>query len=77
MEHPERVTELVLRGIFLLRDKELKWFYQGPGANFIFPEDWDKYLEAIPESERGDLIQAYHKRLMGEMGDAGIGWSSS
>ena len=50
--HPERVTELVLRGIFMLREKELKWFYQGPGASFIFPEDWAKYEAAIPPEER-------------------------
>ena len=68
--HPERVTELVLRGIFMLREKELKWFYQGPGASFIFPEDWAKYEAAIPPEERGDYIKAYGKRLRGEMGDA-------
>ena len=52
MEHPDRVTELVLRGIFLLRKKEIEWFYQGPGANFLFPEDWKLYEDAIPASER-------------------------
>jgi proline iminopeptidase len=67
--HPERVTELVLRGIFMLREKELKWFYQGPGASFIFPEDWARYEAAIPEEERYDFIKAYGKRLRGEMGD--------
>ncbi len=60
--HPERVTELVLRGIFLLRKWELDWFYQG-GTSRMFPDAWAKYLEAIPESERGDLMSAYHKRL--------------
>jgi proline iminopeptidase len=53
MEHPQRVTELVLRGIFLLSEKELLWMYQGPGANFIFPEDWAAYEAAIPAAERG------------------------
>jgi proline iminopeptidase len=68
-EHPERVTELVLRGIFLVREKEIAWFYQGPGANFVYPEDWSHYEEAIPEAERGDYLKAYGKRLRGEMGD--------
>ncbi len=63
--HPERVTELVLRGIFMLRDKELKWFYQ-EGASFIYPDAWEKYLEFIPEEERGDLMKAYRKRLVSE-----------
>jgi proline iminopeptidase len=60
--HPERVTELVLRGIFLLRKWELDWFYQG-GTSRMFPEAWAKYLEPIPEAERSDLMAAYHKRL--------------
>ena len=63
--HPERVTELVLRGIFLLRDKELKWFYQD-GASHIYPDAWQPYCEFIPEDERGDLMMAYHKRLMSD-----------
>ena len=54
MEHPDRVTELVLRGIFLLSSKELTWMYQGPGASFVFPEDWANYEAAIPEEERGE-----------------------
>lgn len=53
MEHPQRVTELVLRGIFLLTEKELLWMYQGPGASFLFPEDWAAYEAAIPPAERG------------------------
>jgi proline iminopeptidase len=60
--HPERVTELVLRGIFLLRKWEIDWFYQS-GASAIFPDAWEEYLAAIPEAERGDLVRAYHKRL--------------
>lgn len=67
--HPSRVTELVLRGIFLVRKKELDWFYQGPGASFIFPEDWEKYEAAIPPAERGDLVAAFGKRLRGELGE--------
>lgn len=67
--HPERVTELVLRGIFLLRKKELDFFYEGKGSNFIFPDAWEEYENAIPEHERGNYIAAYGKRLRGEMGD--------
>jgi len=62
--HPERVTELVLRGIFTLRREELVWFYQ-EGASWLFPDAWEKYLELIPPAERGDLIAAYHRRLTG------------
>jgi proline iminopeptidase len=61
-KHPERVTELVLRGIFMLRRSELLWFYQ-QGASHIFPDAWEHYLEAIPEVERGDLMGAYYRRL--------------
>src|SRR5450755_1713715 len=60
--HPDRVSELVLRGIFLLRKQEIDWFYQR-GAGAIFPDAWDEYLAPIPESERGDLVRAYHRRL--------------
>lgn len=60
--HPERVTELVLRGIFLLRDKEIKWFYQH-GASELYPDAWAHYLAPIPEAERGDLVSAFHQRL--------------
>lgn len=60
--HPSAVTELVLRGIFLMRNKELAWFYQA-GASELFPDAWEAYLAPIPEAERGDLIAAYHRRL--------------
>jgi len=60
--HPKRVTELVLRGIFLLRRWELEWFYQ-QGASRLYPDAWERYIAAIPEAERGDLIAAFHKRL--------------
>jgi proline iminopeptidase len=60
--HPEPVTELVLRGIFLLRRKEIDWFYQ-EGASVLFPDTWEDYLRPIPPEERGDLLSAYHKRL--------------
>jgi len=60
--HPERVSELVLRGIFTLRRSELLWFYQD-GASHVFPDAWEKYLAPIPASERGDMIAAYYQRL--------------
>ncbi len=60
--HPDRVSELVLRGIFLLRKKEIDWFYQ-EGASILFPDAWEPYLAHIPEAERGDLVTAYHRRL--------------
>lgn len=60
--HPSRATELVLRGIFMLRRWELEWFYQ-EGASRLYPEAWDQYLQAIPDVERADLISAYHRRL--------------
>ncbi|MGL6290877.1 MAG: prolyl aminopeptidase [Silanimonas sp.] len=63
--HPERVTELVLRGIFMLRRWELEWFYQ-EGASRLFPDAWQQYLAGIPAVEHGDLISAYHRRLTHE-----------
>jgi proline iminopeptidase len=60
--HPDRCAGLILRGIFLLRRKELLWFYQD-GASALFPEAWDEYLRPIPEVERGDMMSAYHRRL--------------
>ena len=60
--HPERVSELVLRGIFLGRKKELDWLYQF-GASEIFPDYWQQYLEQIPLKERRNMVKAYYKRL--------------
>jgi proline iminopeptidase len=69
--HPERVTELVLRGIFLLRRSELDWFYQNPqGAASIFPDLWERYIEPIPVAERDDMMRAYYRRLTSD--DASI-----
>ncbi len=62
---PESVMSLFLRGIFLLRPKELHWFYQ-EGASKIFPEAWEDFLAVIPEEEQGDLMAAYYKRLTSE-----------
>ena len=65
--HPGRVTELVLRGIFMLRRWELEWFYQNSGgAAALFPDLWEQYLEPIPPAERADLIRAYYARLTSE-----------
>jgi proline iminopeptidase len=61
-QHPDRVTEMILRGIFLLRQREIAWYYQ-EGASRIFPEAWQSYLEPIPEEERGDMVSAYYRRL--------------
>ncbi|HTP38613.1 MAG TPA: prolyl aminopeptidase [Steroidobacteraceae bacterium] len=62
--HPRRVTELVLRGIFLLRRTELEWFYQNPlGAGSLFADRWEEFVKLIPKAERGDMIKAYYKRL--------------
>ena len=63
-KHPDRVTELVLRGIFTLRRSELLWFYQD-GASWVFPDSFAPYREHIPLAERGDMIAAYYKRLSG------------
>lgn len=60
--HPEAVTELVLRGIFLLRRRELDWFYQY-GASELFPDRWRDFVGPIPEAERGNFLEAYHRRL--------------
>lgn len=60
--HPTKCSGLILRGIFMLRPKELQWFYQS-GASYLFPDAWEGYVAPIPESERGDFITAYYKRL--------------
>ena len=63
--HPERVLGLVLRGIFLCRPEEIRWFYQ-EGASHVFPDYWEDFLRPIPEPERDDLLHAYHRRLTGD-----------
>jgi len=63
--HPERVTELILRGIFLFGRSELDWLYLY-GASEVYPDKWDEFLAPIPEGERGDLVAAYHRRLTGD-----------
>jgi len=63
--HPGRVLGLILRGIFLCRPEEIRWFYQ-EGASWLFPDYWEEYLRPIPEDERADLVGAYYRRLTGE-----------
>lgn len=62
--HPERVSALVLRGIYTLTQAELDWYYQF-GVSEIFPDKWERFQAPIPEDERGDMIAAYRKRLIG------------
>ena len=76
--HPDRVTEIVLRGIFMLRNSELKWFYQ-EGASALYPDRFEQYRSAIPINERDDYIAAFYKRLTGnnrdELVKAARAWS--
>jgi proline iminopeptidase len=60
--HPDRCKGLILRGIFMLREKEIRWFYQ-EGASYIFPDAWEEYVKPIPINERDDLLTAYYQRL--------------
>jgi pimeloyl-ACP methyl ester carboxylesterase len=60
--HPNSCLGFILRGIFLLRSFEIRWFYQ-EGASYLFPDAWQHYLEPIPPEERGDLLAAYYRRL--------------
>lgn len=64
ISHPERVSYLVLRGVFMMTQVELDWFYGG-GAGQFWPETWARFRDLIPEDERGDMIAAYHSRLFG------------
>ncbi|MEU4343219.1 prolyl aminopeptidase [Nocardia sp. NPDC023852] len=79
-KHPGRVTELVLRGIFLLRRKEIDWYYNG-AAGYLYPEEWAKFLAPVPEDERDqDLVEVYH-RLLHSADDevaraAAVAWST-
>src|SRR5690606_3038673 len=63
--HPDRVTELVLRGIFTFRQSELDWLYV-KGASEIFPDKWPGFLAPIPAAARDDIVAAYHRRLTGD-----------
>ncbi len=60
--HPERVLGLVLRGIFLCRERDIQWFYQS-GAGYIFPDYWKDFVAQIPPHERDDMVSAYYRQL--------------
>jgi proline iminopeptidase len=76
--HRGRVSELVLRGIFMARREELLWYYQD-GASWLFPDEWEHYVAPIPQEERHDLMGAYHRRLTGAdeqvRNEAAVAWS--
>lgn len=76
--HPTACTGLILRGVFMLRRKELLWFYQ-EGCSYLFPDAWEHYLAPIPPAERHDLMAAYYKRLTsddwGDRQPAARAWS--
>ena len=78
--HPERVTELVLRGIFLFDQYEVDWLYKEGGASAVYPDKWDDFISLIPEGERGDLVHAYRRRLTSDDPDeqlrAAQAWSA-
>lgn len=63
--HPSRVSGLIVRGIFLARDKDVQWFYQ-QGTSRLFPDYWQQFLAPIPEQERGDMVSAYYRQLTGD-----------
>jgi len=62
--HPQNVSGLIVRGIFLARDKDVQWFYQ-QGTSRLFPDYWEKFIAPIPPDERANMIEAYHKLLTG------------
>ena len=76
--YPQRVRELVLRGIFTARPEELHWYYQ-EGASWVFPDEWEHFVAPIPLEERSDLMGAFHRRLTGTDLDAqlkaAVAWS--
>ena len=78
--YPERTTELVLRGIFLFDQYEVDWLYKEGGASCIYPDKWDEFISIVPEGERGDLVEAYRKRLTSDDRDeqlrAAKAWSA-
>lgn len=76
--HPDRASELVLRGIYTVTRAELEWFYQF-GVSEMFPDKWERFVAPIPEAERGDMMEAYRKRLVGDdrkaQVEAALAWS--
>ncbi|MDG1463006.1 MAG: prolyl aminopeptidase [Gammaproteobacteria bacterium] len=77
-QYPERVTEMVLRGIFLLRPKEIEWFYQ-QGASYVFPDHWENFLAPVAVDQRADMLSSYSRLLNSsdhnEMMSAARAWS--
>ena len=63
--HPSRVSALIVRGIYTLTRAELDWYYQF-GVSEMFPDKWEAFLEPIPQAERGGMMQAYRRRLVGD-----------
>ncbi|TCO58722.1 prolyl aminopeptidase [Actinocrispum wychmicini] len=76
--YPDRVTEIVLRGVFTLREQELTWLYGG-GAAHLFPDAWARFVEPVPVAERGDMIAAYHRLVFSDDPEvstaAALAWS--
>lgn len=66
INHPDRTKGLILRGIFLNRQKDIDWLFNGRGANYIFPDYWDEYLKVVPKGNHSNLVEAYHQMLTGE-----------
>lgn len=62
--HLERVSGLILRGVFTGRACEVDWLYR-EGASLVYPDAWERFIEIIPHDERNDLVAAYHRRLTG------------
>jgi len=69
--HPERVSELILQGIFLLRKREIDWFYQY-GASALYPDPWEPYASFIPEAKRSDMLSTYYRRLTSDDPPCGV-----
>ena len=64
--HPRRVMAMILRGVFLARQADLKWIYNEGGASQVFPDQWQDFLAPVPADERGDMVAAYYRRLFGD-----------
>ncbi|NQX26002.1 prolyl aminopeptidase [Microbacteriaceae bacterium VKM Ac-2854] len=77
--HPDRVSEIILRGIFTLRQAELEWFYEG-GAAAIYPDLWETYSAVVPPAERGSYIKSFYRMLNDPdpavHGPAGVAWTT-
>ena len=76
--HPGRCLGLILRGIFICRDRDIRWFYQD-GARFLFPDLWEDFAAPIPQDERDDMVAAFYRRLISDDEDtrlrAALAWS--